>query len=584
MKYSLSTVDTSATLSTIGVIKKFWDMVRNEKKQLLIALFAILINSGLVLIGPFLIGYAINHYVIIGNYRGVLFVSLALVGVYIGAFIFNYIQIVTMGGVGQRVLFRIRNMLFQKLQELPVAFFNQNKAGDLISRINNDTDKLNQFFSQGIMQFIGNIFVVLGAGIFLIILQPTLGLLVLLPAIVLFVVTNLISNWIKKRNHAMLQSTGAMSAEIQESLGNFKVVVAFDRRDYFKNKFNEINNQNYKIASRAGISNTILTPIFDTAGNVAQIIFLVYGVYLISTGQLTAGFFVSFLVYINRFYDPLRQMSALWSSFQTALAGWDRVSEILSLESDLPVIASEKIETAELVRFENVGFGYVEGNAVLDNISITLERGKTYAFVGPTGGGKTTTASLMARLYDPTSGIIIMDGRDLRSFTSSELADTIGFILQEPYMFTGTVRDNIVYGNAQYEHTTDDELIAVLKEHNLEELLSRFPGGLSAPVSTGSEGLSLGQRQLIAFMRVLLRKPKLLILDEATANIDTVTEQLLDEILHKLPKETTKVIIAHRLNTIAEADEIFFVNGGHVTPAGSLEHAVEMLMHGKRKS
>ena len=204
--------------------------------------------------------------------------------------------------------------------------------------------------------------------------------------------------------------------------------------------------------------------------------------------------------------------------------------------------------------------------------------------VGSTGGGKTTTASLMARLYDPLRGEVLLDGKDIRSYLPEERTRKIGFILQEPFLFTGTVRDNITYGNSEYRDHTNENLLEILKQNHLADLLARFEQGLDTRVTSSGDSISLGQKQLVAFMRAALRKPELLILDEATANIDTVTEQLLQQILDKLPPTTTKVIIAHRLNTIANADEIFFVNAGEITPAGSMEHAVDMLLHGKRES
>jgi len=224
------------------------------------------------------------------------------------------------------------------------------------------------------------------------------------------------------------------------------------------------------------------------------------------------------------------------------------------------------------------------GNEILTNVSFDLERGKTYAFVGPTGGGKTTTASLIARLYDPTAGQILLNGVDIRSLNANERTAKIGFILQEPFLFTGTIRDNILYGNACFMNLSDDELKEELKAVGLDGLLERFEGGLTAEIKSTGDGISLGQKQLIAFIRAVLRRPDLLILDEATANIDTVTEQLLDEILKKLPDSTTRIIIAHRLNTIENADEIYFVNSGAVTKAGSLNDAVGLLLHDKRAS
>jgi ATP-binding cassette subfamily B protein len=221
---------------------------------------------------------------------------------------------------------------------------------------------------------------------------------------------------------------------------------------------------------------------------------------------------------------------------------------------------------------------------VIRHATFELERGKTYAFIGPTGGGKTTTASLMARLYDPSSGRILLDGRDIRSYDPAERAAKIGFILQEPFLFTGTVRDNVLYGNADAAEWSDERLLTRLRELGLNALLERFGDGLDTKVASTGDGMSLGQRQLIAFIRAALRNPDLLILDEATANIDTVTEQLLQAILRQLPAHAARVVIAHRLNTIESADEIFFVNAGEVVRAGSMEHAVEMLHQGARRS
>jgi ATP-binding cassette, subfamily B, bacterial len=289
---------------------------------------------------------------------------------------------------------------------------------------------------------------------------------------------------------------------------------------------------------------------------------------------------------VSSFYTPLRNLASLWASFQVALAGWDRILAILNLENNMPIIDSrlENPTPDMLLSFHNVSFTYPNGKEVLHHIRFDLERGKTYAFVGPTGGGKTTTASLIARLYDPVKGTVYLDGKDIRSYQINERTQKVGFILQDPFLFTGTVRENILYGNEFYRDYSNNELSSVIHEAGLESLLSRFNEGLDSKVQLNGDGISLGQKQLIAFMRAVLRKPELLILDEASANIDTITEQLLDGILQKLPPTTTKVIIAHRLNTIENADEIYFVNSGKVTRAGSLDDAVNMLLHGQRES
>jgi ATP-binding cassette, subfamily B, bacterial len=392
---------------------------------------------------------------------------------------------------------------------------------------------------------------------------------------------------VKKKNAASLKSTGGLSAEIQESLGNFKTIVAFNRRDYFRNKFNAANAMNYKASVSAGLINNIFVPVFTLFSNIAQLIVLAFGIYLISIGNFSIGLLISFIAYVQYFYQPLRQLATLWASFQTAMAAWDRISIILNLESNLAKkIESHaiKISNPPLLIFQHVSFQYPDGKKVLHDINFHLEKGKTYAFVGPTGGGKTTTASLIARLYDPTEGEVFLNGKDLRSYDSGELSKSIGFILQEPFLFNGTVRDNILYGNEDYKKLSKEELNNILEGEGLDNLVGRFENGLDTKIVSGGDSMSLGQKQLIAFIRAVLRKPDLLILDEATANIDTITEKLLEEILEKLPRSTTKVIIAHRLNTIENADEIFFVNSGEVTAAGNFDHALKLLLEGKRES
>lgn len=567
-----------------AAIKRLMPLMAGEKRNIIIAMIAILVTSGSSLLAPAIIAYTIDTYIKAKDYSGVLKFSGILAVVYTVGLMTSYIQTTRMGGVGRRVLFNLRNLVFTKLQELPVAFFNQNKAGDLISRINNDTDKLNQFFSQALMQFIGSAFLIFGAGIFLLSFNIRLGASALMPALVVLIVTKLISSWVKRKNAKSLQAMGGMSAEIQESLDNFKAIVAFNRLDYFREKFNAANETNFSASVRSGLASNIFIPMYSLASSLAQLTVIVYGIYLVSAGDITIGLLIGFLLYVNNFYGPLRQLASVWQSFQLALASLDRISEVLDLESNMLVVPLVNTSIPAVLEFKNVSFRYTEDTDVLRDISFALEKGKTYALVGPTGGGKTTIASLMARLYDPSVGVVFLNGKDLRSFQPAERTRKIGFILQEPFLFTGTVRENILYGNEQYVHLSDEQLIEALEKANLTGLLTRFEKGLETTITSSGDSISLGQKQLIAFMRAVLRNPEILILDEATANIDTVTEQLLEEMLDKLPPDTTRVIIAHRLNTIEHADEIFFVNSGSISPAGSFDQAVEMLLHGKRES
>ena len=587
MNYKLNVTDQQKEKekSVLGTaLRRLLPLMKGEKKGVAIALAATLVSSAASLIAPVVIAHAVDTYIAGKDFSGVVSFALVLLVVYAVGSAANYVQIRTMGGTGRRILFNLRNSIFEKLSSLPVAFFNANKAGDVISRINNDTEKLNQFFAQALMQFLSNFILIAGAGIAVLALNWKLGLAALVPAAVVLGATQLLSPWIKKTSLASLRTTGALSGEVSESLSNFKVIVAFNRGDYFREKFAEANEKNYKASIAAGVASNTLTPLYTLASTAAQLVVLAYGLHLVTQGQFTVGLLIGFLLYVNNFYMPLRQLAAVWSSLQLALAGLDRISEVLSLTSDMLKVEGGKSGSNALLEFKDVSFGYPEGKQVLGDVSFTLERSKTYALVGPTGGGKTTTASLMARLFDPTGGAVYLNGRDIRSYEQSELSKKIGFILQEPFLFSGTVKENILYGNETYKDYSEKELAELLEKSNLAKLLSRFSEGLETRVKSSGEGVSLGQKQLIAFMRAVLREPDLLILDEATANIDTVTEGLLEDILKELPATTTRVIIAHRLNTIENADEIFFVNGGTITRAGDFEHAVELLMHGKRES
>jgi len=568
-------------------LRRLAPLLSEDKATVALAFGAMVLSSTSSLLGPMMIARAVDLYIRGGDFRGVLISSAVLLGIYLVGLFASYYQTLAMGVVGRTVLFKLRNGLFTKLQELPLAFFNQNKAGDLISRINNDTDKVNQFFSQFLVQLTANLFMMTGAAIFLLSLNLRLGFAALLPGMGVLIFTQFMSGWVKRKNMKSLQALGGMSAEIQESLSNFKVIVAFNRVDYFRQKFNEANERNYEASVATGIASGMFMPVYGLALNLGQVIVLSYGIYLISAGSLTVGMLIGFLLYVNNFYMPLRQLAALWASFQMALAAVDRISEVLALESNMPILPGAPVKSGanSVLEFDKVTFSYIGGQEqVLRDTTFALERGKTYALVGPTGGGKTTTASLMARLYDPTAGRVLLDGRDIRSYNPEERAKKVGFILQEPFLFTGTIRDNVLYGNEQYRDYSDEQLVSLLNQRNVGTLLSRFEQGLQTKVASTGDAISLGQKQIVAFMRAVLRDPEILILDEATANIDTVTEQQLEQILGKLLPSTTKVIIAHRLNTIANADEIFFINSGEITPAGSMEHALDMLMHGKRVS
>ena len=587
MDYALKTSDASGERQTLGSAwRALKPLLAGEKRNVIVAVACVTWTTISQLLAPVLNARVIDTAIPHKDYTLLLLYAGGLAVVYLIALRTSFVQTVRMGTVGRNVLFKLRNRLFGQLSRLPIAFFAQNRAGDLISRVNSDTDKINLFFSQALMQMFGNLFLVAGTGVLLLALNWRMGLIALVPAAAMLVITQVLSPWVKKSSRRSMESLGALSADISESLANFRVILAFNRRDYFRQKFDAANQRNYRASVTSGVASGLFMPLYTLAGSAAQVLVLGLGVWLISRHELTVGLLVGYLLYVTSFYNPLRQLATVWSSWQTMLAAMDRVSEVLNLENNLVQEADAGTgQAGHLLAFEDVDFSYPGGKPVLNKVRLTLERGRTYALVGPTGGGKTTTAMLMARLYDPTSGKVFLDGRDIRGLDAAERAAKIGFILQDPFLIAGTIRDNIVYGHAELAALDEAQLTDLMAARGLTGFLARFgEAGLATPVKGTGDGLSLGQKQLVAFLRAVLREPEILILDEATANIDTVTEQMLEEVLAKLPKSTTKVIIAHRLNTIQNADEIFFVGGGALTAAGSMEHAMGMLLSHERTS
>lgn len=581
--YALTTNEKNPKTSLRGL----YAYIRPDNTKLLIAFLCIIVNSGANTLAPFLIAQAVDTYIKVGDLNGLLHIIYILITVFTVTLLAGYFQSRLIGNISQRTLFRLRESVFEKLQHLPIAFFNQNKAGDLMSRINNDTEKINQFLSQGIGQFVGVFFSMLGVIYFTLMMDVQLALVMMSMTVVLYIVTQACSPWIRKQNTKNLEAVGDFSASLQENLTNFRVVAAYGKRDYLENHLEKVNKATFKTALSSGFGNRIFEPIYDFGGSLALIAVLAYGFYLISIGQITVGILIAFVAYTQRFYDPLRTLATIFGSIQLATAAWTRLQSVFFLKNNL-VTAVEKANISKhanlRLELEDVSFGYEGGNMVIEHASLQFEKGKTYALVGPTGGGKSTLASLMAHLYDPTSGTVYLNGKDIQSYSHEETTKEISVILQDPILFTGDVAENIVYGNSEYSDVTKEELQKILEEKGFKEVIERFDAGLKTTISQNGTGLSIGQKQLISFMRAILRNPKLLILDEATANIDTVTEAILTKTLQHLPSDTTKVIIAHRLNTIKEADEIMFVNGHHVTPAGGYEQAIALITDAKRTS
>lgn len=572
--------------SAFASFKEFYVYIKEDKIRMFVSFTLIVISAAAGIATPYIIAKVIDIYIASGKISGLGVVIGYLVLFYMFTSVVGYFQEKNLGAVSQRTLFRLRQALFTKLQNLPIAFFTQNKAGDLMSRINNDTEKLNNFLSQTLSRLTSGGFVTIGIGVFLLYINTKLALVMLSSVLLLVIITSILSPTLERLSKKFLQSIGAFSAALQENIFNFRVVIAFNKREYFKKQVSDATEAAFKAGIKSNSLNKVFEPIYDLASGIAMLTVIWYGLNLVSTGQITLGVLIGFIIYTQRFYDPLRTLATLFANVQQARASWSRISEVLALNSNLKVIEGHGAKkNGHLLEIKNVSFKYEESNLVLEKINLIFEKGKTYALVGPTGGGKSTLASLISRLYDPTEGEILLEGSDIRSFKHNDLAKKISVILQDPILFSGTVAENIKYGNEEFAEYSDIDMEKILIERGFIDVLKRFEKGLSTRISQSSgSGLSLGQKQLISFMRAVLRQPELLILDEATANIDTITENFLNESLNKLPADTTKIIIAHRLNTIKEADEIMFVNGHHVVKAGNFHEAVDLIEKAKRTS
>ncbi len=410
----------------LASLARLLPLMATERKRVTTACIAVVVSSLAGLVGPLIIAHTIDTYISNGQFAGVLRFAALLLVIYAAAFVATYVQTQAMGGVGRRVLFALRNTLFTKLQSLPLDFFNQNKAGDLISRINNDTDKLNQFFAQSLVQLAANLFVMIGAAVFLRQLERVArprGAGAGYRHLLRHAPDRPVGPQPQRQEPAVAWSAErGDSGKPRELQGHRRVQPA--RLLPASASTRPTRARLRRRCPRASPA-TCSCRIFGLAYNLAQAIVLLYGIHLIAAGSITVGLLIGFLMYVNSFYLPLRQLATVWASFQLALAGLDRISDVLALESNMPVIAGEPAAASHaLLEFDHVGFAYPGGgdNEVLHDVSFALQPQRTYALVGPTGGGKTTTAALMARLYDPTRGRVLLDGRDIRTYTPQERA------------------------------------------------------------------------------------------------------------------------------------------------------------------
>jgi ATP-binding cassette, subfamily B, multidrug efflux pump len=560
-----------------GTLKRLWGYIGKEKKILTLIFVFILVDSILMLMNPFLMGKAIDA--MTANNESVDFdfleiMLIILTSAYIANASLNFFQGWLMAGVAQRIVKNLREALFKKLQKLPVSFFDSRTHGEMMSRLSNDVDNISSTISQSTTQFMSGVIVIGGSLIMMVILSPLLTLASLITVPLVFLLTRTIAKRTKILFKNQLIQLGKLNGHIEETIAGIEVVKAFNHEEKVIQEFNEVNNNLREVSLKAQIWSGFLMPIMNVINNFGFAVVAIVGGTLAIKGHVTVGAIASFITYSRQFVRPLNDLANIFNILQSGVAGAERVFEIMDEQeepADLPHAVPLTDPKGHVV-FENVSFGYRPDVPILKNINFEAKVGSSIALVGPTGAGKTTIVNLLTRFYDVTDGKILLDGRNIREYTRDSLRRSFGFVLQDTYLFSGTIKENIRYGKAD---ATDDEVVKAAQLAGADAFIRRLPRKYDTLLSENGGNLSQGERQLLAIARVILAKPSLLILDEATSNIDTRTELHIQKAFSSLMKDRTSFIIAHRLNTIRHADLIIVIDKEEIIEAGSHKQLME---------
>ena len=561
--------------STWQVALRLLKLLKPYSKEISVAMGLVVLSGVSQGVGPFLTGMAIDRFIIKGDAAGLTLLMLSLLLVYIVGALATRWQVLMMSTTGQKLLANLRQSLFIHIERLSLQYLESKQAGELMSRLVNDIDALNNFLSQSLIQMIGALFALIGIGVAMILVNWKLGLAVLVMLPVLLLTTNYFSRIAKRAFRITRETIGDVSANIEEQISGVRVAQSFNRTDQNIREFAERNAANRDANVNANAITSAFNPAMEVLIYIDLAIVAAMGGYMVINGTGTVGIVVSFLQYVQNFFRPIQQITQLWTQAQSAFAAAERVFTLLDLEpdildapeaQDIPVIAGN-------IGFHDVTFAYETDQAVLCNIDLSVKEGQTVAIVGPTGAGKSTLVSLLARFYDPTRGKVTIDGYDLKDVTQSSVRSQMGIVTQEPFLFSGTIIDNIRYGKLD---ASDEKVYSASKAANAHGFIEKLPKGYDTEVGERGKLLSQGQRQLIAIARAVLVDPRIVILDEATASIDTRTEVLIQRALDGLLKKRTSFVIAHRLSTIRNADLVIVIDDGEIVERGTHEELLRM--------
>jgi ATP-binding cassette, subfamily B, multidrug efflux pump len=557
----------------LSTVRRFLQYFAPYRAELPIAFTLIAIGAASQAFGPFLIGWSIDHLIGQGNLRGLLIMLAGLALIYLmGVFAIRG-QIIRIGSIMQRLLAQLRQDIFTKIQSLPLSFFDRSEAGDLMSRLLNDVNTVNQAFGQTVAQMLGNLFSLVGIVIAMLSINLQLGLLSNLAVPLMIFTTGFFAKWARDKFRVTRQTIGDLSAKLEEDIGSVREAQAFNRVSLNIAEFAALNAANRDANVQAVAITAAFLPSIDFLNTMATAGVLAYGGYLAVTGAATVGVVTAFLLYVQLFFRPIQILSQFYTQAQSAFAGLERIFQLLDESAQLTDIpnAGTMPPLRGEVTFEQVTFGYTPKQLVLKGINLRARPGEMIALVGQTGAGKSTIINLILRFYDVSGGSVKIDGIDVRSVTQASLRRQIGIVLQDNILFSGTVAENIAFGNPE---ASQADIEAAAQAANVHEFIVSLPQGYATQLGERGAPLSQGQRQLISIARAVLIDPRILILDEATSSIDTRTEALVQKAIARLLQNRTSFVIAHRLSTVTQADRVLVIQQGQIVEQGTHQELI----------
>ncbi|MDH2880364.1 ABC transporter ATP-binding protein [Bacillus cytotoxicus] len=563
--------------NTKGTIMRIWTYMGYQKVALIFVVMLVIATTLLGLLGPYYIGVIIDEYIIPRDLHGTVKMCILLTAIYSVTVFLTWLQTFMMVNVALKTIQKIRQDLFEKIQTLSLRFFDMRSQGDLMSRVTNDIDNLNQALTQSVVQIISSALTFVGVTIAMFALDWILAIVTLITVPIMFFVTKRLVAYSGKNFAKRQQDLGELNGFIEEAITGADVITLYGKEKETVHKFNTINEKLRVSATKADTFSAFIFPSMNFINNLGMGLVIGTGSIMVLTGMTTVGIIASFINYSRQFSRPLSQFATLMNTIQAAVAGGERVFEIMD---EVPEIQNKKnpIVVQKLegnVIFDHVSFGYEKEKEILKDVSLQASPGETIALVGTTGSGKTTIINLLTRFYDIHKGQIKIDGTNIKEYDISSLRSKIGVVLQDTYLFAGTIMDNIRYGRLD---ASDEEVIAAAKAASAHSFIKHLPNRYETKIASEGANLSQGQKQLLAIARAILADADILILDEATSNIDTRTELQIQAGLHRLMKGKTSFVIAHRLKTIEEADQILVIQDGKIIERG--DHTLLMEKEG----